>query len=146
MRPATSERHLDNFKRRIASVYRNAIFSRPSMLTLAQEFDRIRMDYPKTLPLWVKESLSNYRMELRDNLINNYTLQMYVLPSGKKVLTRFAWDSFDEESRNFIKNGGNLPIKTFWLSVEEKITPEGVIIVTKTPTDDVYWESSMLNG
>jgi hypothetical protein len=93
------------------------------------------------LPKWARSEILNHRAHVLDKIRRDHTIQLYICPDGRKVATTSAWDNMGEDARQICRDGGKLPLKTFWLKTEEKCSPEGIITIIKTPTDDVYWES-----
>ncbi len=148
MRTSTTFNHINYLKGRIASIYANAKYSHPSQPQLTQQWVEIVNRYSawNKMPDWARSMVHNYREERYNEIVNHYTIPLYVLPNGEKVTTRGSWDAFGEELREKCRNGYEVPLKTFWMDVEEKCDRNGNITVIKTPTDDVYWDSAtMLN-
>jgi hypothetical protein len=144
MRLSTAENHIRRIESRIDSVYRGAIVYRPSLTELATEAQNVFSADPAwpSLPEWAKDRLIQHRHHLRKMIIDQHTIQLYTLRDGRRVVCRYSWDAMDEESRQFIRDGGSLPIKTYWLETKETCSPDGTITIVKTPTDKVYWESA----
>ena len=143
MRTGTVLNKIDAITSRVDSVFRSAIYSRPSLAELHQQLnDVIPADFGK-LPNWAKERISHHRRDWMQRINRDYVAQLYVLADGSKVICRHAWDSFDEETRQMIRDGGQVPIKTFWLKVEETCKKDGTVTRISTPTDDVYFDSSV---
>jgi len=143
MRVSTANNHLDAIRNQLDSQFRSAIFYRPSLKDVLDNLTRVCLDYPawEILPRWVKDELSQHRTTLLERIYREHTIQLYVLRNGGKVVSRHAWDNFDENTRQFIRDGGKLPIKTFWLQVEESCAKDGTVTRISRPTDDVYFES-----
>ena len=145
MRTTTALNHIDYLKGMIASVYASAKFYHPTQPQLCEQYMNILKSYSawERMPQWAKSKVGDYR-EYKRKELDQYTMGLYVLPNGDKVITRYAWDSFPEEVRERIRNGGSLPFKVFWMNVEERCDKNGNITITKTPTDDVFWDSATM--
>lgn len=147
MRLSTANNHVDAIIQRMDSVFRCALFDRPTLKELSNRMNEATQGYSSwsILPDWCKERVSIRRRELLDRIARDYTIQLYVLKNGDKIISRGAWDSFDEETRQFIRDGGELPIKTFWMKVDETCAKDGTITRVSRPTDDVYFDSKTMN-
>jgi hypothetical protein len=146
VRFSTSLNHINNVKNRLDNVFRSALFYMPTLKELTKSLDEAVFDCSSysILPEWAQEQISIHRRQLMERINRDYTIQLYVLPSGEKIITRFAWDSFDEETRQMVREGGELPIKTFWMKVDEKCDRNGVITRISTPTDKVFFDSAAM--
>jgi len=144
MRSSTAQNHLSVITSRMESEFRAAIFYRPNLDEMIKKFNNVFSDYKAwaILPQWVKDSAWNHRRELMQRINREYVLQLYVLESGDKIIARNFWDSVDENTRQFVRDGGKLPIKTFWLQVEETVAKDGTVTRVSRPTNDVYFESA----
>lgn len=144
MRLTTAENHVSRITGRLDSVYRNALYSRPDFIKLNEQFGKVLFKDSawEKLPEWAKERLTQHRWRLRDVIVREHTIQLYTLKNGSRVVSRHAWDAMDEESRETIRNGGSLPIATYWMKTEEKCAADGTITIIKSPTDKVYWEAA----
>jgi hypothetical protein len=142
VRSTTTENHIQRIQNRLDSVYRGAIFYRPRLTELATEANNVFSADPAwpSLPEWAKDRLIQHRHHLRKMIIDQHTIQLYILRDGRRVASRYSWDAMDEESRNFVRGGGSLHIKTYWMESKETCAPDGTITIVKTPTDKVYWE------
>ncbi len=146
VRFSTSLNHINNVKNRLDNVFRSALIYMPTLKELTKRFDDAVVSYSSysILPEWAQEQISIHRRQLMERINRDYTIQLYVLPSGEKIISRFAWDSFDEETRQKVREGGELPIKTFWMKVDEKCDKNGVITRISTPTDKVFFDSATM--
>lgn len=144
MKSSTTDNHIQNVKNRLSNAFRCALIDMPTLKELSESFNVAMYDYSawEILPEWAKESLCIYRKNLNERIHHDHVIQLYVLENGEKVITRGAWDSFSEEIRQNLRNGGDIPLKTFWMMVEETCTKNGVITRVSTPTDKVFFESS----
>lgn len=143
MRATTALNKVDAITSRIDSVFRSALFSRPSLPELHKQLDAVLPEDIGKLPLWARYRIAYCRREWTQRLNRDYLAPLYVLPDGSRVTCRKAWDSFDEDTRQMIRSGGQLPIKTFWLKVEESYQKDGTVTRISIPTDDVYFDSSV---
>jgi hypothetical protein len=146
MRLTTAENHISRIQNRLDSVYRSALFQRPDFINLNEQFGYVMFKDSAwdKLPEWVKERLTQHRWNLRNIIVREHTIQLYTLRDGRRVVSRHSWDAMDEESRQFIRDGGELPIKTYWLESKETCAPDGTITIVKSPTDSVYYESGLI--
>lgn len=143
MRTTTAQNHVTRIKYALDNAYRSAICYMPHWNVFTKtcnEFTIGDSAWDK-LPQWAMIAINNHRLSLYDRIRRDHTIQLYSCPDGRKVVTTSAWDNMGEEARQICRDGGKLPLKTYWLKTEEKCSPEGVITIIKTPTDDVYWES-----
>jgi hypothetical protein len=145
MRFSTTLNHINNVKNRLDNVFRSALFDMPNVRELSQRFNLAIDEYISysILPNWAKEKISIHRRHLMERINRDYLIALYILPSGEKIIN---WDSFDEETRQMIREGGELPIKTFWLKVDEKCDKNGIITRISTPTDKVFFDSATPSG
>lgn len=144
MRCSTAYNHVAYFQAVIDRVFRGAIYSYPSMVDLNASLQNevFSTQRFKRLPIWAKDALVAHRRYWRERIMRDHVAQLYVLPDGRKVICRNAWDSFPEEIRERVRKGEiQLPIKTFWLSSTESCTPDGVVTRITTPTDRVFFDS-----
>ena len=143
MRTSTAENHINFIKNRLDQVFRCAVFDRPTSAELAHQMTDVVLGHSSyaILPNWAKDRIGNHRMNLMERIRLDYTVQLYVLENGDKVITSRAWDSFNEETRQMIRNGGKLPIKTFWLDVTVTCADDGTVTRVSRPTNSVYFES-----
>lgn len=143
MRTSTVLNKLDAITSRIESVYRSATFYHPSLPELNRQLNEvIPQDFNK-LPNWAKERVGYLRREWSQRINRDYVAQLYVLNDGSKVICRHAWDSFDEATRQMIRDGGEVPIKTFWLNVQETCQKDGTVTRISKPSDHVYFDSAV---
>jgi len=142
MRTTTALNHINRINSKIESVYRSAIFSRPRLTELSEQVRAvIYKDFAwSRLPVWAQDRINQHRHSQRKMISDHYLIQLYILRDGRRVVCRHSWDAMDEESRNFVRGGGSLPIKTYWMECKETCAPDGTITIVKTPTNKVYWE------
>jgi hypothetical protein len=143
MRTSTVLNKLDALTSRIESTYRSAMFFHPSLTELNKQLNEQYPDDFAKWPNWAKERISYLRREWSQRINRDYVAQLYVLTDGSKVICRHAWDNFDEATRQLIRDGGSLPIRTFWLRVEETCQKDGTVTRISTPTDKVYFDSAV---
>ena len=142
MRVATAENHIQRIQNRLDSVYRGAIFSRPRLTELSEQVRAVIYKDPSwsRLPVWAQERIVQHKHSQRKMISDNYLIQLYTLRDGRRVVCSYSWDAMDEETRNFVRGGGSLPIKTYWMESKETCAPDGTITIIRRPTDKVYWE------
>ena len=146
MNSATSYRHLDEICRQLDYFKSSSVHFKPSLPEMVENFNRILTDYKswEILPLWVKERAQQHRSYLIKEISNSYTIQLHCLPNGDRVISTNAWDSYDEETKQMIRKGGEIPIKSFWLEHKETCANDGTITRVSVPTDKVYFDSATM--
>jgi hypothetical protein len=146
MRTTTAHNHKMAIIRGLEYQFSSAIMFRPTLPSLVEQFNQVCQGYKSwaILPQWVKDDVACHRSALMQRINRDYIIQLYILRNGDKVISRHAWDSFDEETRQFIRDGGELPIKTFWVKLEETCAKDGTITRVSRPTNDVYFDAGTM--
>jgi|TARA_S200002703_G_scaffold57511_1_gene50169 hypothetical protein len=138
---STANNYVDIAISQLDSEFRSALFYHPALAELCNQFNTIITGQPfyTSLPQWAKTRLWTHRKYLLERINRDYVIQLYCLPDGRRTIPKGSWDSFGEELRQHVRDGGEVLIKTFWLSVKESCDQEGIVTRVSTPTEDVFF-------
>ena len=118
---------VSKYKCRIVSILASAKITKPTGLELMGQLNNLWIEYLFfSLPLYAKKELFAYSDDKRIQLTVEYTVLLFNDGNGNKSIsnkTEFACEQ-----------------SIYWLDVKETITDDGIITITKTPTDKVYLE------
>ena len=118
------------YKCLIVSILASAKITKPTSLELFEQLKNLLSDEEFTrLPLYAKEEIWRYSDDKRSQLIDEYTILLFNLDGGIRTITAPS----SPHRRN---NKGTL----YWYEVKETCNDDGIITITKTPTDKVYLE------
>jgi hypothetical protein len=115
------------YKSTILCILAKVKITKPKCHELYEEFETLWVEEDFIgLPLCVKEEIWFYSNETRQRLLSEYTILLFDDGNGNKS----------------ILNKTELPYKQafYWFDVKETRNDDGIVTITKTPTDKVYLE------
>jgi hypothetical protein len=126
----TIQNQISWFKLKLDEKYRAALVFKPTCSELRESLMEIFNREFKSLPLYAKERIKEYKKTILDRILRENVIELYSTKNGYI----HGYENVPEDE----KKSFSMISKFYWLEVIKTVDENGVITITKIPTDKIY--------